>query len=305
MFTYHYNIANKVVDTNLLLEQIRFSSITIAVDSINTVATDMGINFKAQLSPSEMDQLAAIVNAHDGSKALISGEDKTVLNWSDFKLSTRSFPNYIDLGIRYYLWENIDGQTICCDLLKTDTVSVSDFETNYKSGYNKSRDVYNEFGVKVVSTSLDDTRGLYPKKNMFGGWMTIVPGEITIVDIPVSNERRLFGGEFWIDTDDAVAGNVDYRDYVEFSVVDKDDILGLFSIYALSKDNGDILELCKFVSNHYIKKGTPSNGYYSDISKGIKGTNQVYSGLYMRTTVFSHGTLSYKFLGNFFYYETP
>jgi hypothetical protein len=66
----------------------------------------------------------------------------------------------------------------------------------------------------------------------------------TIVDFEITTEVNAAGGYFW-----SSGGNV--GDYVDISVVDKNDILGLFSIYGLTV-GVDVLELGKWVNKLYI-----------------------------------------------------
>jgi len=157
----------------------------------------------------------------------------------------------------------------------------------------------NESGDPIYSPTLDDVMGLYPKKKSYKN--TAVAGQINFFDIEVTQEKRINGGEYWIHNDDVV--NVNDDDYVEFSIIDKNDVLGLFSTYGLNKDNGDILELSKFVLTDYVKKGNPENGYHSQLFEGIKGTNLVRTGLFMRAAYVSNGQSNIRWIWRLYFYE--
>ena len=179
-----------------------------------------------------------------------------------------------------------------------EAADIEDFEENYEAISNQNIEARNEFGSIIVSPSFEDVMGLYPKKKMTRHH--IVAGEINLLDEEITTERRINGGEYWIDLDDT--GKVHKDDYVDFSIIDKNDVLGLFSTYNLTV-GVDILELVKFVKGDIIKKGSVLNGYHSQLYEGIKGTNPVYTGLFQRIMVDSQGTENYDLLGRMYYYE--
>ncbi|MFX1590479.1 MAG: hypothetical protein ACFFC1_20285, partial [Promethearchaeota archaeon] len=78
---------------------------------------------------------------------------------------------------------------------------------------------------------------------------TAIAGQTTFFDILVTTEIRIRGGSYKI----LDFSKVHEDDYVEFSVVDKDDVLGLFSTDGLEV-GVDILELKKFVKTEYIEE---------------------------------------------------
>ena len=125
------------------------------------------------------------------------------------------------------------------------------------------------------------------------------PISLNFFDIEVTQEKRICGGEYWIFPGDE--SNVHADDYVEFSIIDKNDVLGLFSIYGLTV-GVDILELVKFVCTDYVKKGDSSNGYHSRLYEGIKGTNLVTQGLFFRAAYDSNGTANLGFIWRIYYY---
>lgn len=175
---------------------------------------------------------------------------------------------------------------------------ISDFETNYKSSSNQNIQPVSSIGVPVVSQTFEDVLGLYPKKKTYKN--SVTAGQINFFDIEVDREKRICGGEYWIMPGDE--SKVHEDDYVEFSVIDKNDVLGLFEQYGLEIGT-DILELCKFVVTDYVKKGSSAEGYHSQLYEGIKGTNQVIPGLYFRVAYDSNGQDNLKFLWRLYYYE--
>jgi len=197
----------------------------------------------------------------------------------------------------YYLFAYDGPQLYEEDIQDAD--SVSDFELKYKNNWNKIIQKRNDYGATIVSPTLDDIQGLYPKKKMYKNH--VIAGMINIFDEEIVVEKRICGGEYWIKQEDTYKIHDD--DYVEFAIVDKNDVLGLFSAYGLSKANGDILELTKFVLTDYIKKGNSINGYHSLLYEGIKGTNLVYPGLFMRCIINSNGTENFTEMWRCYYYE--
>ena len=204
-------------------------------------------------------------------------------------------------GSKYYkLYTADDGDIVECTINTIDDSSdVTDYESNYKIDavvIFRKRDAW---GNQVVAPTLEDVQGLYPKKKMYKG--TIVAGQLNIFDEVVSTEKHICGGEYWVYTS---TGDIHEDDYVEFSIVDKDDILGLFSLYGLSTSTGDVLELSKFVLKDYAKKNKINSAeYYTQCYEGIKGTNSVYTGLYYRAYFDSNGIDNAKFMWRMYYYE--
>lgn len=156
----------------------------------------------------------------------------------------------------------------------------------------------NENGDPIYSPTIDDVMGLYPKKKMYRH--AVVAGQINIFDILVDSEKRICGGEYWVELD-----HVDYvhkDDIVDFKIVDKNNVTGLFDYYGLVVGQ-DVLILSEFVLSDIIRKGSKSNCFYSQLYEGIKGTNKVIQGLFFRVVVDSHGTNDFEFLWRLYFYE--
>lgn len=124
-------------------------------------------------------------------------------------------------------------------------------------------------------------------------------GDISIFDALITSEIKLSGGEVWI-----CAGFEQFvgdEDFVEFSIVDKDDVLGYFPYFGLTKGI-DVLEIAKFVHNEYILKET--GNYYSDLASNVPGAATVMGGLYRRAVYNSvNSTGDIKFISKYFYYK--
>lgn len=92
----------------------------------------------------------------------------------------------------------------------------------------------------------------------------------TVLDHLITQEIYVHGGWFW--SEGGILG-----DYAEFSVVDKDDVLGLFDMYGLVSGI-DVLELGKYVDHCYLKPGGQEMTHLETPT-----TAQLAPGLYMRT----------------------
>jgi len=115
------------------------------------------------------------------------------------------------------------------------------------------------------------TYSQYEEDAAFKGVMLDAPANQTSIhDLKITTQIYVEGGYFWSD-----GGNK--GDYVEVSVVDKDDVLGLFATFNLTV-GVDVLELDKFVETMYLKPGGMEFSLVqtSDIA-------QVMAGLYIRT----------------------
>jgi len=223
--------------------------------------------------------------------------------------------------IDYYALFTCDGNIkYICECI--DPADKLDFETNYKNESNKPIELRDEYGHTIMSPTLENVMGLFPKKK---GYKAIGnAGSITFNDVEVTVEKRINGGEWWIMPDSVP--NIHEDDYIEFSIIDKNDILGMFvlicancgTVRTIEQAAADcaecgsqsrftvgthILELSRFVETDYVMKGNASEGYHSDLMRGIKGTNLVHTGLFFRCTYYSHGEQSINFIWRLSYYE--
>lgn len=137
-------------------------------------------------------------------------------------------------------------------------------------------------GSPIIAPTFEDTAGLSPhwESHLY----TVAAGATNIFDELVTTERRLRGGWYELFDSNAVIG-----DYVEFAVVDKDDTLGLFSMYSLTVGE-DVLELRKYVKTDYVKPADQNRQEFSGSS-----AFQITAGLYLRCIYVSTGINDVQF----------
>lgn len=144
----------------------------------------------------------------------------------------------------------------------------------------------------ILAPTFEDSFGLAPIWR--GNLNVATAGATSIFDVLISSERRLRGG--WYEllvADEAVLG-----DYVEFSVVDKDDTLGYFAYYGLTL-GVDVLELKKYVFTEYVNPNRV--GVRQEFTTG--GVFRVVPGIYFRTTYVSTGANPVNFKTVTYAYE--
>jgi hypothetical protein len=111
--------------------------------------------------------------------------------------------------------------------------------------------------------------GYVQDKTRFHGYRYVAPANtLSIFDEQITTQIRVQGGTGTIKN--AVDG-----DYVEFSIVDKDNVLGLFGTYGLTP-GVDVLELDKYIKKYYPADGT------SDFKHLVDAAATVFQGLYFR-----------------------
>lgn len=122
---------------------------------------------------------------------------------------------------------------------------------------------------KIVSES-------YRKK---GEAYSVAMNSTNHFDVEVSEALRLLaGGEF------SAVGSITDGDYVEFSIVDKNDVLGLFAALGLTV-GVDVLEVKRYVETYYLL--IADTGVRMRIEPGTVA--EVPNGLFMRATYVSTG----------------
>ena len=134
-----------------------------------------------------------------------------------------------------------------------------------------SNDGYRKCGLKFVATA----------------------GDTTFYDRLLTEAVQLRGGWTWIG-DTAVWGDEMYM-----SVIDKDDVLGLFALYGLTV-GVDVLELTRYVKSFTVPPGgIPVPGYQVD-----PGTySGLVAGLYLRTAYISEGAEDVNVILHYDWYE--
>lgn len=157
------------------------------------------------------------------------------------------------------------------------------FETHHKNEANSPINPRTGEGRPVLAPSWESTENLDPQ------WAatlhTAVAGAYSIFDQVVTDEIKLRGGWYALMT----PGQAVIGDYVEFSVVDKDDVLGYFGYYGIPP--GGVLELKKYVKRDYVVPSLIGDRQ----SFVVGGAFPVVAGLYLRTAYKSTGALGVQF----------
>jgi hypothetical protein len=113
---------------------------------------------------------------------------------------------------------------------------------------------------------------------------------LSIHDIEITTQVLVQGGTFWVD----VEGE---DDYAEFSVVDKNNVLGLFSLFGLTPGE-DVLELKKFITKMYMHKGFNNKSIMASV------VTPVVSGLFLRNYYYNSSSSPVKVGMSYVWYET-
>jgi len=140
----------------------------------------------------------------------------------------------------------------------------------------------NAEGRPVSAPTFEDTGGVHPQ--WCGHLYTAVAGQTNIFDEEVTTEKQIRGGWYELLDENAVV-----NDYIEFSVVDKDDVLGLFAAYGLTVGQ-DVLELKKYVAKEYVNPSQRERQIFV-----AKSTFKITAGLYLRSAYESTGSQNVVF----------
>jgi hypothetical protein len=123
-------------------------------------------------------------------------------------------------------------------------------------------------GNPVVATSI---YGYSAERTRFMGYRySAPPNTLSIFDEVIVKQLFLQGGD----------GSVDYAvdgDYAEFSIIDKDDVLGFFVPLGLTV-GVDILEIDKYIKKKYMADG------HNEMTHRVPVAAPVLEGLYFRLT---------------------
>jgi hypothetical protein len=135
--------------------------------------------------------------------------------------------------------------------------------------------------------------GVSQEQTKFKGYLySMSPFSVNIFDELITKQVFIQGGAF--ETKDAVEG-----DSADFSIVDKDDAMGLFSLYGLTV-GVDVIELRRYVETEFMFDGVNKE----DLR--VEAAGQVYAGLYFRTkyvSVAPLGSPDTKVKVRYLYYE--
>jgi len=140
-------------------------------------------------------------------------------------------------------------------------------------------------GEPIVSTTFADAHGLDPE---WQGWRyqpTASDGAtplLSVFDEAITVEKGIRSGSYRIIPPGS--GAVPTDDVIEFSVIDKDDLLGLFTPLGLTL-GVDVLELKKWVVNEFVDGNARNERLFSG-----QEVFAIMAGLYLRTGYTSNGT---------------
>lgn len=144
----------------------------------------------------------------------------------------------------------------------------------------KVGDIQTAEGVKASnSTKYHTKRELYTMGKKYTavlGVLNIFDEEIIADMVGADGTVMMGGGKYWVND------KVTEGDYIEYSVVDKNDVLGLFAQLGLTLGL-DVLELAKFVQKEYI-------GNNQSEMMPFDQAKQLVQGLFLRSIYNSVGT---------------
>jgi len=191
---------------------------------------------------------------------------------------------WVDEGEAYNIIA-IDGPVCRICGINKGSSDATDFETNFKN-YEVIQPLSSE-GRMIVAPTYMDTAGA--KGHFEGNKWLATAGAQSFFDILVTTQIYVQGGTYWCE-------NAEKGDYAEFSIVDKDDVLGLFALYGLTV-GVDVLVLEKYVKTEYMHEGRNEG----DIEVTSKG--DVFPGLYLRASYVSIGSVDVDMAVRYKWYE--
>lgn len=229
--------------------------------------------------------------------------------WSDWK-TVKSVKNFIhqyeDDSVVYTVWGYDGPEVHLCTIWKSEVPSAvietgysqnqnnidkTDFEDNYKTAANKALEIKDSSGRSSIAPTFEDAQGLTTvwKSHLY----TAQPNSLNIFDEVVTTQLKLRGGWYRLLDNNATVG-----DYVEFAIVDKDNVLGLFGYFGLTVGQ-DVLELKKFVRTDYVSPESKARQEFQSA-----GASEVMTGLYFRSYYYNSGNSTVQFTVTEKYHET-
>lgn len=189
-----------------------------------------------------------------------------------------------------------DGTLTYQTTFQSTNPDYNDYVANYQSNAKGKITETDDYGHPVTIMSLNQSPGLYEIRKQYA--YTALANTINFFDVEATTHKYMKGAKFWV-REDSVP-NVHNDDYIEYSIVDKNDVLGLFGIYGLTLGT-DILEISKFVRTNRVKKGSSSDGYFDDsvYNHAVRMT----PGLFVRMSYVNFGTANIDFLITVYFYE--
>lgn len=228
--------------------------------------------------------------------------DRISLSYSDFKTlaSSKILPiqylqQELDSGRTYDLFV-FDGPMKYEASIST-SGDVSDFETNYKAGANQPLAEFpkDDNGSVRVSTYFP-ALGMVPT---FQGFQFECSGDsTTFYDIELGTAWRIWGGCAWLS--ELTAANS--GDYIECSIIDKNDVLGYFAYYGLTV-GVNVLELKKYVKHEYALKFLDApHTEVEFVAPGVMG-DVIYPGLFIRIAYTNTSPSNIRFIARLQVFE--
>jgi len=135
----------------------------------------------------------------------------------------------------------------------------------------------------VFAPTFEYTEGVHPQWE--SQLYTATAGAKSIFDKLVVQEEQLREGYYELMDHHGIIG-----DYIEQSIVDKNDVLGYFALYGYVVGQ-DVLELKKYIKTEYINPLTAGQ----QIKFTARSTTVLVPGLFMRTTYDSTGLVDTQF----------
>lgn len=233
------------------------------------------------------------------------GDSETVEIYNDEGVTLRPSYNKIkDLDDLSDVFLEIQSENI--------TVVVDDVEQPVNGGIAKYRQLvsivnsmdvnsldipqYSDTGLLKIAIDYDkvpNLGGKTPFSKMYKFKAT--SKQTTFFDVQIdSYMENLITGGYKVSN----AVDIDEEDIVEFSIIDKDDVLGLFSIKELTVGQ-DVLELVKMIRNEYTKAFAESGWMFPH----IYGVEELLTGLYFRIAYNSSSDNDILFYGRFILYS--
>jgi hypothetical protein len=176
-----YSVANDtlngLVDSGRLLEEIRESSITIAVDTISVSSDALTVNFKAALSAQEQTTLDALVAAHTGEEL----EEQNIIEMKP--ILAEGGKRKTDIGFRFTVPA---GTTYTYDYLV-----VSDLQIKGGVMYSDNQHIHDHVSLEIVDTDFLYAGEWYPAE--------YAPGVPWSVALPSGVPLHMYVGTFPVD----------------------------------------------------------------------------------------------------------
>jgi len=311
----------KFIHLETLLEDIETNPIINTTCSIGSIGQEVIIEFPVDLNESQVAELTRVVTSHVPREVFNYKFEKLVdLQKLREEVAVLSQPvksvtlhNNIDINFYFNAELSPEDEDKLNEIIALHVSPKTEPEVILKG---ENRD---EFGNLTFAQTFPY---LYKTANIRKCYKFIAqPNSTTFFDILVTSEIRISGGNIWVRNPEDLTD----EDYVEFSIIDKDDILGAFVL--ICSDCGTmrtpeevmmpckncnsqnrmqvgqgVLELKKFVRTEYFIKSPGDTGKASFEPSSIHG-DLIYKGLYMRPAVTTESATPLDIVVRISFYE--